>query len=111
MKLKPSKDGIILDELGTPMLLSGKGDVLGFSGVVFCVRKGRQYTRRYVKSRDTRTPAQIAQRKRFADAMTKWRSLGPDEKKMYDRRAAQLGNTTGFLIFMSENAKRSPLLE
>lgn len=111
MKIKRDKNGMLIDELGEPVLLSGRGVPLGMSDTVFCVWKGKQYVRRYVKPQNPRTPKQMAQRKRMGAVVKMWRTLPPKVKAEYNRRAEELGTCSGFNLFVSENASGSPLPE
>jgi len=45
-----------------------------------------------VKPKDPKTPLQMKQREKYADANKIWKEMTPDEKQIYRERAKGLGN-------------------
>ena len=84
----------------TPEGLRPRGRI---GDTVFYKRNGKFYSRQYVKPRNPRTPAQVAQRERFKRAHQAWKQLSEFEKAKYRARARYPG--LGYQLFMSENSK------
>lgn len=81
--------------------LSGKiGDL------VFCNRGNSTYVRVWKKPKDPKSPQQKKRRNRFREAVAAWRSMAPDQKKKYVKRA-KLHGRTGYNLFLSEYLSRS----
>lgn len=77
-------------------VMSGKlGDL------VFCKDGDKVYVREFVPPTDPKTPAQVAERGLFAEAVAAWRALSDPDKKDYKKRAALEGRK-GYGLFLSE---------
>ena len=82
------------------LILTGK-----LGNLVICQRNGSLYARTRVKPADPRTPDQIAQRGRFARAVSAWRALPELEKDRYRGRARH-SRRNGYQLFLSEELAR-----
>lgn len=71
--------------------------------IVFYKRRGKFYSRRYVKPRNPRTPAQMKQREKFKRAHEAWKQLSEFERAKYRARARFPG--LGYQLFISEHVK------
>ncbi|MBI5001332.1 MAG: hypothetical protein HZB92_07405 [Euryarchaeota archaeon] len=70
-----------------------------------CTRYGRQYIRKWTKPRDPKTPWQLEQREKFAEANEAWKALSYDERQGYNERAKGM-NMSGYCLFVSEFVKK-----
>ena len=62
-------------------------------------KTGNQYTRRFIKSRNPRTPLQQAHRMKYKDAVMAWNALLVQSKKQYNHKAARMP-LTGYNLFI-----------
>ncbi len=74
------------------------GGILTYQG-----RKGFRHTHKKAVPTNPRTPAQIADRLLFANAVAGWQALNPAEKQVYNDMSAQYGNIPGFNIYIKLN--------
>lgn len=78
------------------LILTGK-----VGNMVICQRNGKLYARRLVKPADPRTPDQVTQRGRFAQAVAAWRALAEPDKQRYRERARRMSRN-GYQLFLAE---------
>ncbi len=71
------------------------GGVLTYQG-----RKGFRHTHKKALPTNPRTPAQIADRLIFANAVAGWQTLSPAEKESYNVLGPQHGNIPGFNVYI-----------
>jgi len=74
------------------------GNVLTYQG-----RKGFRHTHKKALPTNPRTPAQIADRLLFANAVAEWQELNAAQKKVYNDMSARYGNIPGFNIYIKLN--------
>lgn len=77
----------------------------GIGNIVFYRRFKKMYARVYVTPHNPDTEKQRANRTLFRDAMNEWKSLSPEEKQHYNKRARRLP-MTGHNLFISEYMKQ-----
>ncbi|MFH0816046.1 MAG: hypothetical protein V1934_04445 [Methanobacteriota archaeon] len=65
-----------IEETPDGLMLRGK-----FGDRVHYKRNGKYYSRRYVKPRDPKTPAQLRQRALFREANTLWHAFSSEERE------------------------------
>lgn len=71
-------------------------------GVVFRVVHGVQDSYPYFTPTDPKTPAQLTQRSKFADAVHAWQALTPGEKAYYEeKRKRYKWGMSGYNYFIS----------
>ena len=63
-------------------------------------KTGNQYTRKFVKSKNPRTPSQQTQRGKMSAAQQAWHSLSPAEKGVWNKKAKGLPKS-GSNLFVS----------
>lgn len=71
------------------------GNVLTYQG-----RKGFRHTHKKAVPTNPRSPAQIADRLLFSNAVAGWQALAPEQKQVYNAKSAQYGNIPGFNIYI-----------
>ena len=70
--------------------------------IAYCLHQIRKtIIRKWVKPKDPKTPLQMKQREKYADANKIWKEMTPDEKQIYRERAKGLG-MSGYNLFVSE---------
>jgi len=74
------------------------GNVLTYQG-----RKVFQQTHKKAIPIDRKTPAQIADRLLFANAVAGWQALTQEQKKVYNDMSMHYGNIPGFNIYIKLN--------
>jgi len=74
------------------------GNILTFQG-----RKHFQHSHKKALPTNPRTPAQIADRLLFANAVAGWQALTTEQKQVYNNMSAQYGNIPGFNIYIKLN--------
>ena len=68
-------------------------------------RDGTNFTRFWVLPHDPKTPAQMRQRKRFADAHEAWIALPQEKRNEYNECARNI-EMTGYNLFVKEYVTR-----
>jgi len=71
------------------------GKVLTYQG-----RKGFRHTHKKALPTNPNTPAQIADRLIFAEAVASWQSLTQEQKNVYNAQSDNYGNIPGFNIYI-----------
>ena len=69
---------------------------------VYYKRHGKYYSRRFVKPRDPKTPAQLKQRERFREAHAAWVALTEEQRNSWRKHARD--PAFGFNLFMKKHA-------
>ena len=67
-------------------------------------KTGNQYTRKFVKSKNPRTPLQEAQRAKLSNADKAWQSLTPAQKADWNKKAKNKPKS-GYNLFVSNYLK------
>ena len=62
-------------------------------------KTGNQYTRRFTKSGNPRTPLQQAHRMKYKEAVLAWNTLPVPDKQLYNQKAARMP-LTGYNLFI-----------
>jgi len=91
-------------KLKTPMLGLGASGTLA-DALTFQRRPGTSYVRKKPIPTDTRSPAQLAQRQKYRDAVTAWHALTAEEKAAW---RGQCPGLTAYQCFISSELKYVP---
>lgn len=68
-------------------------------------RDGQNFMRSYVLPHDPKTPKQMKQRRKYAEANEVWKALSQEEKDEYNRRARGTG-MNGYCLFISQYTRQ-----